>query len=77
MPGKSNRFSCSGSKIVDGKEIVMGSSEWTYDSTRHLLQTDTSSPTIHLTLDHDNLEGDLILPNGTTYRHIHLKKSQD
>ena len=77
VPGKSNRFSCTASKIVDGKEIVMGSGEWTYDPSRHLLQTVTSSPTIRLTLDHDILDGALIFSNSTMYRRIHLKKSQD
>ena len=75
--GTSNRFSCSASKIVDGKEIVMGSSEWTYDPSRHLLQTATSGPTIRLTLDHDTLDGALMLPDSTVYRRIHLKKSHD
>lgn len=77
VPGKLNRFSCTASKIVDGKEIVMGSDEWTYDPSVHLLQTTTSNPTIRLTLDHDILDGDLILGDSTTYRHIHLKKSQN
>jgi|SRR5579862_2318705 len=77
VPGTSNRFSCTGSKVVDGKEIVIGSSEWTYDPSTHLLQTVTSSPSIRLTLDHDILDGALFLRNSTVYRHIHLKKSQD
>jgi hypothetical protein len=77
MPGQPNRFLCTGSKIVDGKEIVMGSGEWTYDSSMHLLQTVTATPMIRLTLDHDSLDGALTLPDGTIYRRIHLKKSRD
>ena len=76
MPGTSNRFSCVGSKIVDGKEVVMGSSEWTYDPSKHLLQP-TSAPRIRLTLDHDVLDGELMNPDGTNYRRMHLKKSHD
>jgi hypothetical protein len=77
MPGKPNRFSCTGSKIVDGKEIVMGSSEWTYDSSKHLLQTVGAGPVIRLTLDHDSLDGALTQPDGTIYRRIHLKRSRE
>ena len=75
ISGKPDRFSCTASKVVDGREIVMGSSEWTYDASKHLLRTVT--PTIRLTLDHDTLEGALALPDGTIYRRIHLKKSRD
>ena len=77
IPGKPNRFSCSASKIVDGKEIVMGSSEWTYDSLKHLLQTVTPNLTIRLTLHHDTPDGSLTLPDSTIYRRIHLTKSRD
>jgi len=77
IPGKANRFSCTAAKIVGGKEIVMGGGEWTYDSSKHLLQTLTPNPTIRLALDHDSLDGELILPEGTIYRRIHLKKSSD
>ena len=72
-----NRFSCTASKILDGREIVMGGSEWTYDSSKHLLRTATPNPTIRLTLDHDTLDGALTLPDNTIYRRIHLKKSLD
>lgn len=77
MPGKPNRLSCTASKIVDGKEIVMGSGEWTYDPSKRLLQTVAANPTIQLTLDHDSLDGALTLPDNTIYRRIHLKKSSD
>ena len=77
MPSKPNRFSCTASKIVDGKEIVMGTGEWTYDSSTHLLQTVTATPMIRLTLDHDSLDGALTLPDSTIYRRSHLKKSRD
>lgn len=77
MPGKPKRFSCTASKIVDGKEIVMGTGEWTYDPSKHLLQTVSSNPVIQLTLDHNSLDGPLIVPDGTIYRRIHLKKSRE
>ena len=77
ISGKPNRFSCTASKIVNGKEIVMGSSEWSYDPAERVLQTVTANPTIRLTLDHDSLDGALTLPDSTIYRRIHLKKSHE
>ena len=77
IAGKPNRFSCTAGKIVDGREMVMGSGEWSYDASKRLLQTVTPNPTIRLTLDQDTLDGALTLPDGSIYRHIHLKKSRD
>jgi hypothetical protein len=76
VPGKTRLFSCTGSKIVDGKEIVMGNSEWTFDPSKHELQTNSSTPTIRLTLNHNVLDGTLTLADGKAYRRIHLSKSQ-
>ena len=77
IPGKANRFSCTAAKVVGGKEIVMGSGEWTYNPSKRTLQTVTPHPTIRLVLDHETLDGALILPDSTIYRRIHLKKSGD
>jgi hypothetical protein len=77
IAAKPNHFLCTGTKILDGKEIVMGSGEWTYDASKHVLQTVTSNPRIGLILDLDNLEGALSLPDGTIYRRIRLKKNRE
>jgi hypothetical protein len=60
------------SKVVDGKEIVMGTGEWKYDSGKHVLET--QNPAIRMTVDGDKLEGALTLSNGAIYRRIYLKK---
>ena len=72
-----NHFFCTGAKISDGKEIVMGSGELTYDASKHMLQTVTSNPGIRLILNRENLDGALSLADGTVYRRIHLKKSRE
>lgn len=77
ISGKANRFWCTAAKVVGGKEIVMGSGEWTYDPSKHMLQTVTPNPTIRLVLDNEILDGALILPDSRIYRRIHLKKSTD
>ena len=53
----------------------MGSGEWTYDSSKQMLQTVTLNPTIQLRLqDHETLDSALVLPDKTIYRRIRLKK---
>jgi hypothetical protein len=61
-----------GSKVVDGKEIVMGRGDWTYDAEKHVLECKT--PDIRTVVNGTRIEGDLKLPDGTGYRRISLKK---
>ena len=77
IEGKVNHFSCIGSRIVAGTEVVMGTTEWIYDSSKHTLQTVTVNPTIQLKLDNDTLDGVLVLADKTVYRRIHLNKSSN
>jgi hypothetical protein len=65
-------FSVIASKVVEGKEIVMGRGDWTYDAGKHLLEC--KSPEIRMVVDGNRMEGDLTLPDGTAYRRISLKK---
>lgn len=44
-PAKPNYFFCTASKIVNGKEIVMGTGESTYDVAKHIPETASSAPT--------------------------------
>jgi hypothetical protein len=72
VAGRPNAFSVTASKVVDGKEIVMGSGEWTYDPGNHLVES--KAPAIRLTIAGDKMEGALSLADGTVYRRVHLKK---
>jgi hypothetical protein len=73
LAGKPSSFSATASKIVDAKEIVMGTGEWTYDAGKQMLEC--KAPAIRLVLDRNKMEGSLTLPDGTVYRHISLKKA--
>src|SRR6266478_4178329 len=64
-----------GGKVVDGKEIVMGSGEWRYDSAKRTLTVELPRGVITLKLDGDKLEGTFKLPDKTVLRRITLKKS--
>jgi hypothetical protein len=72
VKGQPNTFSVTASKVVDGKEIVMGSGEWKYDERRKLVESE--KPPIQMTIDGRKMEGALTLEDGTVYRRIYLEK---
>ena len=72
LAADANKFSVTASKVVDGKEVVMGSSEWKYDEKRQVVEC--AKPSIELTIRDDKMEGSLKLDDGTVYRRIYLKK---
>lgn len=67
-------FSCTGSKIVNGVEIAMGTLDWQYDAKKHVLKSKNPSGTFFLMVDGDKIEGTLVLADATVYRRIHLTK---
>lgn len=69
---KANTFVVTASKVVDGKEIVMGSGEWKYDEGKKTLESE--QPPIRMTMDGKKMEGALRLADGTVYRRIYLEK---
>jgi hypothetical protein len=76
IPGKPGYLLVSGGKVVDGKEIVMGSGEWRYDSARRTLSVELPRGVITLKADGDKLEGTFTLPDKTILRRIKLKKAE-
>jgi hypothetical protein len=65
-----------GSKVVDGREIVMGPpSDFTYDAEKGTLILETERSVFRFTVSGDKLEGTLtLMPSGVLYRKISLKK---
>jgi hypothetical protein len=72
VSGRPETFSVSASRIVDGKEIVMGTGEWRYDEARRVVES--KAPAIRLAIDGDKMEGALTSPDGKAYRRIYLQK---
>ncbi|HEY6388307.1 MAG TPA: hypothetical protein VIX91_21710 [Candidatus Acidoferrum sp.] len=72
VAGRANEFSVTASKVVDGKEIVMGSGEWNYDEKKKVVESE--KPPIRLTIEGIKMEGTLSLADGTVYRRLHLEK---
>ena len=74
IAGNPGIFSVAGSKVVDGKEIVMGTGEWRYDAEKHALQSENSVGTFRLIVEGNKMEGNLTLRDHTVYRLIHLTR---
>jgi len=75
IPGKRGFLMVTGGKVVDGKEIAMGSGEWRYDTGKRTLTGELPRGVITLKLDGDKLEGAFVLPDKTLLRRITVKKS--
>jgi hypothetical protein len=75
IPGKRGYLTVTAAKVVDGKEIVMGSGAWRYDSGMHTLTVELPRGVVTLKIDGDKIEGTFILPDKTVLRRITLKKS--
>lgn len=69
---RANEYSVTASKVVDGKEIVMGSGTWKYDEKKKVVESEV--PPIRLAIDGRKMEGTLNLADGTAYRRIYLEK---
>jgi hypothetical protein len=74
VAGRPGWFSGVGSKLMNGKEISMGTLEWNYDVEKHILRSENSGATFRLVVDGSRIEGSLTLADNTVYRRIHLKK---
>jgi hypothetical protein len=75
ITGKSDAFSGTGSKIVDGKEVDMGTMEWTFNPQYHALEAQVSGNTFRLIVMGNKMEGTLKTANNVTYRRIHLQRA--
>jgi hypothetical protein len=62
LAGRLGAFSGTASKVVNGKEIVMGSGEWTYDAGKQAMEC--KAPAIRLVVDGNKIEGSLMLQGG-------------
>ena len=76
IAGKPGWFSVTASKLVEDKEIVMGTGEWQYEGEKHALKNETAGGTFRLTVEDNRMEGTLTLRDNTVYRRIHLKKER-
>ena len=76
IAGKPGTLLVTGGKVVDGKEIVMGTGEGRYDSAKRTISVELPRGVITLKADGDKLEGTFTLPDKTVLRRITLKKAE-
>ncbi|MBV9147402.1 MAG: hypothetical protein JO065_15925 [Acidobacteria bacterium] len=70
-----DQVTVSGNKIVDGKEINMGTSDCTLDRQTATVEcTLPNGNSIHLEIQGDSILGNLKLRDGTMWRRINLKR---
>jgi len=72
VAGKADEFLVTGSKVVDGKEIEMGSGSCKYNEKKKAVECE--QPQMRLTIDGKKMEGTLSLANGSAYRRIYLER---
>jgi hypothetical protein len=75
-PNDRNVVKVVGSKIVDGREIVMGPPlDFIYDPDKKTLVSDTPVGVFRFSVDGTKMEGTLTLASRVLYRRISLKKN--
>ena len=76
VPNRPDRVFIQADKIVDGKPITMGSSEWQYDQTRGTLEWKLPRQVWLLKITDGRMEGTLTLTDGTILRNMTLEKDR-
>ena len=75
-PNEQNVVTVIGSKIVDGREIVMGPpSDFRYDPEKKMLMFESRYGAFRFTVSGTSMDGTLTLPSGVLLRRITLKKT--
>jgi hypothetical protein len=74
-PNDRNIVTVTGSKVVDGREIVMGPPlDFRYDPEKKTMFFEGPFGTFRFTVTGTTMQGTLTLPSGELYRRISLKK---
>ena len=76
IAGKPRSVLVTGSKVVDDKEIVMGTVAWKYEPEKQALEWEGPHGTFRLTVQGEKMEGTLTDRDGVVYRRIYLKKEK-
>jgi hypothetical protein len=75
-PNEQSIVTVIGTKIVDGREIVMGPpSDFRYDPEKKTLMFESRYGTFRFTVSGTSMDGTLTLPSGVLLRRITLKKT--
>jgi hypothetical protein len=75
LAGKPGWFSMKLDKIVDGKQVTMGTTECSYDSAKRALTCEFPRGVFRFTIQANKMTGTMNLTDGTLWRKIGLNKS--
>ena len=73
---KPNFVSIRADKIVDGKAITMGTSEWEYNQAKQTLSWQANQRLWFLSISGKRMEGTLTLPGNVIFRRMTLRKDE-
>jgi len=74
VPDRPDVVEIQADKIVDGKTVTMGTSEYSYDRANHTLEWRTPRQVWLLTVSGDRIVGKLTMADGTVFRKMTLQK---
>lgn len=73
---QNNKIRLQADKIVDGKSVTMGVSDWSYDSASQALTWEIPRGTWKLVVTGDEMNGTLTTRDNVVFRKIHLHRSK-
>jgi len=76
VPNRNDILQIRADKIVDGKAITMGTSEFQYDSQKGTLIWETAGRVWRLVVDKNRIDGTLTVPPATLFRRVKLQKQE-
>jgi hypothetical protein len=74
VPNRSDMVQIRADKIVDGKAVTMGTSQWQYDSEKGTLTWETAGRVWRLAVNGNRIDGTLTVPPATLFRRVRLQK---
>jgi hypothetical protein len=75
LPERPGRFSLKADKIVNGKNMTMGTTECSYDLPKHTLTCELPNSVMRFIIRGDKMEGTMTVADGKLWRRISLQKS--
>jgi len=76
VPKRSDLLQIRADKIVDGKAVTMGTSEFQYDAEKGTLTWETAGRVWRLVVDGNRIDGTLTVPPSTLFRRVRLQKQE-
>jgi hypothetical protein len=77
IPGRPELVMIQADKVVGGKNVTMGTGEWNYDRSRHVLEWRMPKLVWSMKIMGDRMEGTLTMADDTVFRKMTLTKDRE